>query len=135
MSTADVIVAHDQSAVEVFRGANGRLELVLSRSSTVGGVSHALHARLRPAARTFGRRFRESDALRLMGFSPKAGCRFFPMLCSVGGCYSRDLSDVAVAQIAESDDWFNRVLMELPGVVERLVDAAVAAEELDLPLR
>jgi hypothetical protein len=95
-----------------------------------------LHARLRPAARSFGRRFREGDALRMVGFAPRSQCQFFPVGCFYGGCYYRVLGLAPTETEATAyGDQFDRVLAGLTPVVEQLVQAAWAAEDLGFAIR
>ena len=93
------------------RASVGRLDAMLSQAGSDG--IRAIHVRLRPAARSFGRRFREGDALRLLGFTPRPECHFFPVGCFYGGCYYRVLGDEAPAE-----EIFDKVVGGLTSTVD-----------------
>ena len=122
-------IIHAEGGVVLKRESVGRLDAILSQASPEAGGVRAIHVRLRPAARSFGRRFREGDALRLLGFTPRPECHFFPVGCFYGGCYYRVLDESA------ADELFDKVVAGLTGTVESLVQAAWSAEDIGLPLR
>ena len=95
-----------QADQELKRASKGRIEAVLSLLDTGEQQLYVLHVRLLPQARTLRRRFREVDALRLMGFTPRPECHYFPYQCFYAGCYYRELGiapDDATRQRFEED--------------------------------
>jgi hypothetical protein len=98
---------HSPLAREVHRRASGRLRFVVVQESD---DSWWLHVQPAPSLTSMSRRFRESHALRLLGFVPITATRFFPSACTFGGCYSRqivlpdggDVSDEVAGQLAKA---------------------------------
>ena len=77
---------------EFRRGSAGRHEIVLSRRDEDGQSAHFIH--VRPVARP-GKtsvRFRDGNALTLMGFKARPACPMFPLACAFAGCYYLRLS-------------------------------------------
>jgi hypothetical protein len=125
----------DQSE-EVRRGSAGRLDLVLARLRRSDEAAFVLHVRLRPGARSFAHRFREGDALRMMGLRPNPACPFFPVACFYGGCYFRVLGPAGDPDAeAHAVAVFERALQDLPTAAERLLASAWLAEDIGLPLQ
>ena len=125
-----------QSDQELRRASQGRIEAVLSLLDTGERQLYVLHVRLLPQARTLRRRFREVDALRLMGFTPRPECPYFPYQCFYAGCYFRELGealDEAARQRFELV--FDRTLESLGEAVESILAGAWLAEEIGLPLK
>ena len=122
---------HSEAAVEVARRASGRFRFVIAREPD---GAWWLHVQPAPAIASMSRRFRESHALRVMGFMPVRASRFFPAACTFAGCYSREIHlppgqdgpDEAAAQVAAG----------LESAVDALINVAAELEPLgiDLPL-
>ncbi len=125
-----------QTDQEVKRASKGRIEAVLSLLDTGERQIYVLHVRLLPQVRTLRRRFREVDALRLMGFTPRPECPYFPYQCFYAGCYYRELgeaSDEAAKQRFE--EVFDNALDSLAEAIEHILAGAWLAEEMGLPLK
>ena len=125
-----------QSDQELKRASKGRIEAVLSLLGTGEQQIYVLHVRLLPQARTLRRRFREVDALRLMGFTPRPECPYFPYQCFYAGCYYRELGeapDDATRQRYEAI--FDKALDSLGEAIENILAGAWLAEEIGLPLK
>ena len=136
MAIRSVEPAHAEGTLEERRGAQGKLELVLTRTPGDSGDVFALHARIRPGARSFGRQFREGDALRLLGFVPRPECRLYPVACFYGGCYCLVLEPTAdEAAVEKYHELFDGALAGLGPAVDGLVQAAWAVEDLGLSVR
>ncbi len=122
---------HSEAAVEVARRASGRFRFVIVREFD---GAWWLHVQPAPAIRSMSRRFRESHALRVMGFTPVRASRYFPAACTFAGCYSREIHrppgqddpDEAAAQVAAG----------LEPAIDALINVAAELEPLgiDLPL-
>ena len=125
-----------QTDQEVKRASKGRIEAALSLLETGERQIYVLHVRLLPQVRTLRRRFREVDALRLMGFTPRPECPYFPYQCFYAGCYYRELgeaSDEAAKQRFE--EVFDNALDSLAEAIEHILAGAWLAEEMGLPLK
>ena len=122
---------HSEAAVEVARRASGRFRFVIVREFD---GAWWLHVQPAPAIRSMSRRFRESHALRVMGFTPVRASRYCPAACTFAGCYSREIHrppgqddpDEAAAQVAAG----------LEPAIDALINVAAELEPLgiDLPL-
>lgn len=125
-----------QADEELKRASKGRIEAVLSLLDTGEQQIYVLHVRLLPQARTLRRRFREVDALRLMGFTPRPECPYFPYQCFYAGCYYRELGEAADDATRERySDIFDRSLDSLAEAIEHILAGAWLAEEIGLPLK
>ena len=125
-----------QADQELKRASKGRIEAVLSLLDTGEQQLYVLHVRLLPQARTLRRRFREVDALRLMGFTPRPECHYFPYQCFYAGCYYRELGiapDDATRQRFE--EIFDKSLDSLAEAIEHILAGAWLAEDIGLPLK
>ena len=87
-----------------------------------------------PAITSMSRRFRESHALRMMGFTPVRRSRFFPGACTFAGCYSREIHPPAAEKGV--DEAAARIASRLEKAVDELIELAAELEPLgiDLPL-
>ncbi len=122
--------------VPVRRDSQGRRETVLSILDSGSERLAVLHIRLLPQARALRRRFREVDALRLMGFTPRPECPFFPYQCFYAGCYYRELGTVVTPdEQAAYEALFDRVLAHLEEAIEHFLQGAWVAEAMGLPLK
>ncbi len=118
---------HSPLSREVHRRASGRLRFVVAQESD---DTWWLHVQPAPSLTSMSRRFRESHALRLIGFAPITTSRFFPSACTFGGCYSReivlpdggDVSDEVAAELAKA----------LEPTVDSLIQTAFELEPLGL---
>lgn len=125
-----------QSNEELKRASKGRIEAVLSLLDTGERQVYVLHVRLLPQARTLRRRFREVDALRLMGFTPRPECPYFPYQCFYAGCYYRELGEAPDDATRERyEQIFDKVLDSLGEAIESFLAGAWLAEEIGLQLK
>ena len=121
---------------ELKRASKGRIEAVLSLLDTGERQLYVLHVRLLPQARTLRRRFREVDALRLMGFTPRPECPYFPYQCFYAGCYYRELGEAPDAATRERfAGIFDKALDSLGEAIESILAGAWLAEDIGLPLK
>jgi len=122
---------HSEAAVEVARRASGRFRFVIAREAD---GARWLHVQPAPAITSMSRRFRESHALRVMGFTPVRASRFFPGACTFAGCYSREI--LAPAGEEGVDEAAGRIAAGLETAVDELIELAAELEPLgiDLPL-
>ena len=121
---------------ELKRASKGRIEAVLSLLDTGERHIYVLHVRLLPQARTLRRRFREVDALRLMGFTPRPECPYFPYQCFYAGCYYRELGEAADDTARQRyEGIFDSALDSLAEAIEHILAGAWLAEEIGLPLK
>ena len=121
---------------ELRRASKGRIEAVLSVLDTGEQQIYVLHVRLLPQVRTLRRRFREVDALRLMGFTPRPECPYFPYQCFYAGCYYRELGEAPDdATRQQYEEIFDKVLDSLGEAIESFLAGAWLAEEIGLPLK
>jgi hypothetical protein len=125
-----------QTDEELKRASQGRIEAVLSLLNTGEQQLYVLHVRLLPQARTLRRRFREVDALRLMGFTPRPECPYFPYQCFYAGCYYRELGEAAdEATRRRYEEIFDKALDSLAEAIENILAGAWLAEDIGLPLK
>lgn len=125
-----------QADHELKRASQGRIEAVLSLLDTGERQIYVLHVRLLPQARTLRRRFREVDALRLMGFTPRPECPYFPYQCFYAGCYYRELGEAPDdAERERFAEIFENALDSLAEAIEHILAGAWLAEEMGLPLK
>ena len=125
-----------QTDQELRRASKGRIEAVLSLLDTGEQQIFVLHVRLLPQARTLRRRFREVDALRLMGFTPRPECSYFPYQCFYAGCYYRELGEAPDDTTRERyEQIFDKALDSLGEAIESFLAGAWLAEEIGLPLK
>lgn len=118
------------------RASKGRIEAVLSLLDTGDKELFVLHVRLLPQVRTLRRRFREVDALRLMGFTPRPECPYFPYQCFYSGCYYRELGEAPDdASRLRYVEIFDKSLDSLGEAIESILAGAWLAEEIGLPLK
>ncbi len=121
---------------EIRRASKGRIEAVLSLLDTGEQQLYVLHVRLLPQARTLRRRFREVDALRLMGFTPRPECPYFPYQCFYAGCYYRELGEAPDEATRERfTEIFDKALDSLGEAIESILAGAWLAEDIGLPLK
>jgi hypothetical protein len=121
---------------ELKRGSKGRIEAVLSLLDTGEKQIYVLHLRFLPQVRTLRRRFREGDALRLLGFTPRPDCPFFPVQCFYAGCYYRELGEGPDEAARETyKRTFDQALDNLATIIEHFLAGAWLAEEIGLPLK
>ncbi len=121
---------HSVEAVEVHRRTSGRLAFAITRDPD---GSWWLHVQPAPGLTSMSRQFRESHALRAMGFEPVGRCRFWPVACVFGGCYARslaapsdgDLGEAAAAQIGR----------RLEPSVDALLDIALELARIGIDMR
>ncbi len=121
---------HSVDAVEIHRRTSGRLAFVVSRDPDGGWW---LHVQPAPGLASMSRQFRESHALRAMGFEPVSQCRFWPVACVFGGCYSRSLtvpSDRVVDDAAAAD-----IGRRLEPAVDALLDVAFDLAQIGIDMR
>ncbi len=80
------------------------------------------------------RRFRESHALRVLGFSPVTASRFFPAACTFGGCYSREIRLPTGGDV--DDETAAVIASRLEPAIDALIELAADLEPvgIDLPL-
>ena len=125
-----------QADKELNRASKGRIEAVLSLLNTGERQIYVLHVRLLPQARALRRRFREVDALRLMGFTPRPECSYFPYQCFYAGCYYRELGEAPdEATKMRFEEVFDNALESLAEAIEHFLAGAWLAEEMGLPLK
>ena len=125
-----------QADQELKRASKGRIEAALSLLDTGERQIYVLHVRLLPQARTLRRRFREVDALRLMGFTPRPECPYFPYQCFYAGCYYRELGEASdEAAKRRFEEVFDNALDSLAEAIEHILAGAWLAEEMGLPLK
>ncbi|MBM4436167.1 MAG: hypothetical protein FJ029_02800 [Actinobacteria bacterium] len=115
---------HSVAAVEVHRRSAGRLRLVVSREDGAWW----LHVQPAPSLASMSRRFRESHALRVMGFAPVPACRFFPSACAFAGCYSRTITPASDGEVSE--DQAGAITRHLEQAVDGLLGIAAQVEPL-----
>ena len=122
---------HSEAAVEVARRSSGRFRFVIAREAD---GAWWLHVQPAPAIRSMSRRFRESHALRVMGFTPVRASRFFPAACTFAGCYSREIHLLRARMHA--DEAAARIAAGLEPAIDALIELAAELEPLgiDLPL-
>ena len=119
---------------EFRRGSAGRHEIVLSRRDEDGQSAHFIH--VRPVARP-GKtsvRFRDGNALTLMGFKARPACPMFPLACAFAGCYYLRLSGPGNDE-ANALRVFDRLCQDLESATDKILDGVGLALELRLPIR
>ena len=119
---------------EFRRGSAGRHEIVLSRRDEDGQAAHFIH--VRPVARP-GKtsvRFRDGNALTLMGFKARPACPMFPLACAFAGCYYLRLSGPGNDE-ANALRVFDRLCQDLESATDKILDGVGLALELRLPIR
>ena len=119
---------HSQHAQEVHRRSSGRLRFVVARE----GGEWWLHVQPAPSLTSMSRRFRESHALRLLGLTPVAACRFFPAACAFAGCYSSAV--VPPSGGAVTDELASIITARLEPAIDGLMQAAADLEPTGLKL-
>ena len=122
---------HSEAAVEVARRASGRFRFVIVREFD---GAWWLHVQPAPAITSMSLRFRESHALRVMGFTPVRASRFFPAACTFAGCYSREIH--LPSGDDHADEAAARIAVRLEPAIDALLKLAAEVEPLgiDLPL-
>ena len=121
---------HSMEAVEFHRRNSGRLAFVITRDPV---RSWWLHVQPAPGLSSMSRQFRESHALRTMGFAPVDRCRFWPVACVFGGCYSRVLT-VAPDQDVDHE-LAARIGQRLEPTVDALLDIALNLSKIGVDMR
>ncbi|MCY4111039.1 MAG: hypothetical protein OXF96_03740 [Chloroflexi bacterium] len=120
---------HSEAAVEVARRSSGRFRFVIAREADGAGW---LHVQPAPAITSMSRRFRESHALRVMGFTPVRASRFFPGACTFAGCYSREIH--LPSESDGVDEAAARIASRLENAVDELIELAAELEPLGIDL-
>ena len=120
---------HSPLAREVHRRGSGRLRFVVAQESD---DSWWLHVQPAPSLTSMSRRFRESHALRLLGFVPITATRFFPSACTFGGCYSRQIVLPDGGDVG--DEVAGRLAKALEPAVDALMEMAFNLEPTGLTL-
>ena len=79
-------------------------------------------------------RFRDGNALTLMGFRVRPGCPMFPLACAFAGCYYLRLSGPGNDE-ANVSRVFDRLCQDLESATDKILDGVGLALELKLPIR
>lgn len=79
-------------------------------------------------------RFRDGNALSLMGFKARPACPMFPLACAFAGCYYVRLTGRANDE-ANALQVFDRLCQDLESATDKILDGVGLALELRLPIR
>ena len=119
---------------ELRRGNAGRHEIVLSRRDREGQSEHFIHVRPGTRPGRMSVRFRDGNALTLMGFKARPACPMFPLACAFAGCYYVRLTGRANDE-ANALRVFDRLCQDLESATDKILDGVGLALELRLPIR
>ena len=119
---------------ELERGNAGRHQIVLSSRNEDGQVSYFIH--IRPVSRpdVTSLRFRDGQALALMGFTARPACPLYPLACAFAGCYYLQISGTGDDK-SQASYVVDRLCQDLEGATDKILDGIRLALDLNLPIR
>ncbi len=121
------------SAIEI--GTFGRHDAVLARSDGPPPHRFAVYVRPQQDPGLAQRAFKEGHVLMLLGFRPRARCKFFAVGCALAGGFEL-LLDQAPGKVPEADAraLFARLAADLAPILDQVAWQMASASDLGLSI-